>query len=123
MGIFRTTVGVQNLAPRGTVEHVPDVMVDTGSELTWLPAPILEGLGIRREKKRWFQLAGGSRVCRDAGYAFIHLQGDETPDEVVFAEPTGGALLGARSIEGLNLKVDLANKRFVSAGPFLAAVA
>jgi len=30
-------------------------------------------------------------------------------------------LLGARSLDGLNLKVDLIGKRLVSAGPMLAA--
>jgi predicted aspartyl protease len=121
MGIFRTMVGIENLTNRGTVEYVPDVMVDTGSELSWIPAPVLEGLGIPREKQRLFRLADGSKAQRDTGYAFVHVSGAETPDEVVFAEPGDSVLLGARSIEGLNLRIDLASKRLVNAGPFWAA--
>ena len=48
--------------------------------------------------------------------------GTFTTDEVVFGEPGDLVLLGARSLEGLNLKVDLVGKRLVSAGPMLAAV-
>ena len=37
--------------------------------------------------------------------------------DVVFGEPNDLALLGARSIEGMNLKLDLLAKRLVPAGP------
>jgi hypothetical protein len=32
MGIFRTTVAIENPSLRGTFREIPDVMVDTGSE-------------------------------------------------------------------------------------------
>ena len=44
-----------------------------------------------------------------------------TIDEVVFAEPGDLALLGARTLEGLNLAVDTAKKKLVAAGPLPAA--
>jgi hypothetical protein len=44
-----------------------------------------------------------------------------TIDEVVFAEPGDLALLGARSLEGLNLTVDSIRKKLVAAGPLPAA--
>ena len=47
--------------------------------------------------------------------------GVTAPDFVVFAEPTDTALLGVRSLEGLNLRVDVARKRFVDAGPIITA--
>jgi hypothetical protein len=56
-----------------------------------------------------------------AGFAIIHAGETFTTDEVVFGEPDDLVLLGARSLEGLNLKVDLVGKRLVSAGPMLAA--
>jgi len=121
MGIFRTRVGVESLTARGTVQFVDNVMVDTGSELTWLPAPLLESMGIRREKTVRFRMADGDVVTRETGYVIVHAGGAEVPDEVVFALPGDLALLGARSIEGLNFKVDLANKEFVAAGPMPAA--
>ena len=42
---------------------------------------------------------------------------------VVFAEPGDMVLLGARSLEGMNLQVDVLRKQLVPAGPILAAVA
>ena len=121
MGIFRTRVGIESHTARGTVHSVDNVMVDTGSEMTWLPAALLESMGITREKTVRFRLADGSVIIRDTGYAIVHVGGAETSDDVVFALPGDLALLGARSIEGLNFKVDLANKEFVAAGPMPAA--
>src|SRR5436190_7840419 len=37
VGIFRTTIEVQNLAMRGSRRALPETLVDTGSEYTWVP--------------------------------------------------------------------------------------
>ena len=37
MGIFRTTISVENPTRPGVMMQVENVMVDTGSEYTWLP--------------------------------------------------------------------------------------
>src|SRR5207237_1851985 len=42
--------------------------------------------------------------------------------QIVFGEPDDLVLLGARSLQGLNLKVDLAGKRLAAGGPMLAAL-
>jgi hypothetical protein len=42
-------------------------------------------------------------------------------DEIVFAEKGDLLLLGARTLEGLNLRVDSGKKKLVAAGPLLAA--
>jgi hypothetical protein len=44
-----------------------------------------------------------------------------TPNEVVFAEEGDLALLGARTLEGLNLTLNPARKKLVAAGPLPAA--
>ena len=46
-----------------------------------------------------------------------------TGDEVVFGEVSDRVLLGARSLTGLNLRVDPVSKMLVDAGPAPAAVA
>ena len=38
-------------------------------------------------------------------------------DDVVFGEPDDLVLLGARSLEGLNLRIDSVSKRLTDAGP------
>jgi predicted aspartyl protease len=124
MGIFRTTMGVENPLRPDVIEWLPEVLVDTGSELSWVPTEVLERLGVARRKQReWFQMANGEELVRSIGYVILHAGGKETIDEVVFAEPGDLTLLGARTLEGLNLRVDLRNKRLVSAGPILAAAA
>jgi hypothetical protein len=43
-------------------------------------------------------------------------------DEVVLAEKGDLALLGARTLEGLNLTVDATRRKLVAAGPFTRRV-
>lgn len=123
MGILRTDVEIENPArpgPRGTLHAV---LVDTGAELSWAPATLLESLGIERRKAVTFQQADGSLLTRWVGFAIVRAAGETTVDEVVFGEPSDQLLLGARTLEGLNLRVDLVKRRLVSAGPMEAAAA
>jgi predicted aspartyl protease len=122
MGTLRTTVGVENVSQKGGVRELPETLVDTGSELTWIPRPVLESLGIRPERRQAFRVADGRRVERDIGYAIVHAAGASTADDVVFGEENDFALLGVRSLEGLNLRLDVVRKELVDAGPMLAAV-
>lgn len=121
MEAFRTTIAIENPLRRGELRRLPDTLVDTGAELTWAPRAVLESLGITRQKVLGFRTADGRAVFRDIGYAIVHAGGTETNDEVVFAEPTDMILLGARSLEGLNLRVDPHTKQLVDAGPIVAA--
>lgn len=119
--IFRTTIRIENLSQRGQVQTLADTLVDAGSEFTWIPRGVLKSLGIKPERRRSFILAGGRQIERDIGYAIVHVGGVATADNVVFAESNDPVLLGARSLDGLNLKVDVVGKRLVDGGPILAA--
>jgi predicted aspartyl protease len=123
MGIFRTTVVIENSEHRGQAHELPDTLVDTGSEFTWVPRAILASLGITPERKQRFIVADGRTVERDVGFAIVHAGGTSVPDLVVFAEPGDFVLLGAHSLEGLNLKIDPVQKELVSAGPIITAAA
>lgn len=123
MGTFRTEIQVENPASPGARRTLQNVLVDTGAELSWIPAPILESLGIERKKVSHFRQADGTILERPTGYAVVHAGGTETIDEVVFGEPGDLVLLGSRSLEGLNVRVDPVNKTFVDAGPAPAAPA
>jgi len=120
MGTLRTIVGVQNVSQRGEIRELPETLVDTGSEFTWIPRPILEALDIRVQRRQGFLLADGRRVDRDIGYAIIHAGGAATADDVVFGEDTDFILVGVRSLEGPNLRLDVVRKQLVDAGPILA---
>jgi predicted aspartyl protease len=122
MGTFYTKCKIENVADRGKSIVLPRLLVDTGSEYTWAPALSLEKIGISREKKDvQFVMANGQQVTRSIGFAIIRLDKHFTVDEVVFAERGDLLLLGARSLEGLNLTADSRRKKLVVAGPLPAA--
>ena len=123
MGTFRINVEVENPARPGSRRALETVLVDTGAELSWFPAGILESLGIARRKVWHFRQADGTVLARSTGAAWVYAGGTETVDEVVFGEPTDLVLLGARTLEGLNLRIDPVKKILVDAGPAPAAAA
>ena len=122
MGVFYTRCKIENIVDRDRSIVMAKLLVDTGSEYTWIPAVMLEKIGIGREKKDVpFVMANGQQVTRSLGFAIIRLDKLFTVDEVVFAEKGDLALLGARTLEGLNLTVNPRRKKLVAAGPILAA--
>ena len=123
MGSFRVDVEIENPAKPGARHAVRAALVDPGSELSWIPAPVLESLGIERRKLTRFRQASGTVVERWTGPAFLYAAGTSTIDEIVFALPGDLILLGSRTLEGLNVYVDPMTKRLVDAGPAPAAVA
>ena len=124
MGTFYVRCKIENHVDRSKSIVVPKLLVDTGSDYTWIPARFLEKIGVQREKKDLpFLMANGQSVTRNVGFAIIRLDKYFTIDEVVFAEKGDLPLLGTRSLEGLNLTVDPKRKKLVAAGPLLAASA
>ena len=122
MGTFHTDCKVENHIDRSKFVRLQKVLVDTGSEYSWIPESKLEQIGVKREKKDLrFVLANGEVVTRSVGFAILRVAKNFTIDEVVFAEPGDLLLLGARTLEGLNLTVDSARKKLVAAGPLPAA--
>ena len=123
VGTFRVDVEVENPARPGERRVLPDVLVDTCAELSWFPAAILDSLGVQRRKVWHFRQADGTVLSRWTGPAFVYAAGTSATDDVVFGEPGDLVLLGARSLEGLNLRIDPVSKRLVDAGPAPAAAA
>ena len=122
MGRLHTGCKVENSVDRSKSLWIPKLLVDTGSEYTWIPTAKLEKIGIKREKKDLaFVMANGEVVTRSVGFAILRVGKAFTIDEVVFAEKGDMVLLGARTLEGLNLVVDSAKKKLVAAGPLPAA--
>ena len=122
MGTFHTGCQVANHVDRARATTVPRLLVDTGSEYTWIPAKKLEAIGVAQEKKDVrFVMANGEVITRSLGFAILRVGKAFTIDEVVFAQPGDLTLLGARTLEGLNLAVDSARKKLVAAGPLPAA--
>jgi len=123
MGTFRVDIEIENPARPGERRIVPSALVDTGAELTWVPAAVLETLGVERLKAWHFRQADGTILERWVGSARVYAGGTVATDDVVFGAPGDMVLLGARTLEGLNLKVEPREKRLVDAGPAPAACA
>jgi predicted aspartyl protease len=122
MGAFYVRCSIQNVLDRSKSAAIPKILVDTGSEYTCVPEVTLERLGIAREKKDLtFVMANGEKITRSVGFAIVKVDKHFTVDEVVFAEKGDLLLLGARSLEGLNLTADSRLKKLVAAGPLPAA--
>lgn len=122
MGLFSVGCLLENQKDRKRSVRVPKVMVDTGSELTWIDHKQLEKIGVKPEKKDiGFIMANGQAITRSIGFAVIRVGDSFTTDEIVFAQKGDLQLLGARTLEGLNLRVDSRNKKLVAAGPLVAA--
>ena len=122
MGTFRIDAEIENPARAGERRRIKALLVDTGSELTWVPSADLEALGIERARLMRFRQATGQIVERWVGFAIVHVEAIATSDDVVFAEPGDLLLLGARTLEGLNVRVDPIARQLVDAGPAPAAI-
>lgn len=122
MGAFHVNCVILNPKTPAKKVQITRLLVDTGSEFTWIPADKLSEAGITvRKRDVSFQMANGQVIMRDVGYAIIQADGFETVDEVVFAEPGDLRLLGARTLEGFGATIDAQRRRLVASGPQPAA--
>jgi predicted aspartyl protease len=122
MGHFHIDCQVINIRRSLKRVKVSNLLVDTGSEFTWVPEDLLMQAGIKVEKKDVpFQMANGQIITRSTGYAIFKTPQFETVDEVVFGQTGDLRLLGARTLEGFGALIDARHKRLVAAGPNPAA--
>jgi predicted aspartyl protease len=122
MGSFRVDVELENPARPGQRRTVTAVLVDTGAELSWIPGDVLEALSVERNNQWRFRQANGTVLERWTGIVIVSVAGRRTGDDVVFGEPGDLVLLGSRTLEGLNCRVEPVTKQLVDAGPAPAAV-
>jgi len=121
MGIFRTNIRIESLTEPHRGSDLENVMVDTGSEYNWVSASVLADVGVAPVRVERFETADGRVLERDVGFAIIPAGGRSTPTIVVFGVEADMTLLGAFGLEGLNLRVDLARRELVPAGPLPVA--
>ena len=120
MSMFKVNIVARNPKQEELATQPVEALVDTGSELTWLPGEVLQSVGITPRRKRIFATATQQKVEREVGYAILSAEGYETNDEVVFAEPGDMTLLGVRTLEGFGVMVDNVGHRFVATPTIVA---
>ena len=74
MGTFYTKCIIENHIKRKKSVSLSKILVDTGSEYTWIPGEMLHKIDVIREKKDLvFIMANGQRVTRSVGFAIIKI--------------------------------------------------
>ena len=114
MSSFKLPVRAINPKREDLISPTVEALVDTGSELTWLPEELLTTIGITPRREKLFQTAIGQRLRRSIGYAIIACDNFETNDEIVFAQPGDMTLLGVRTLEGFGVLADPIAHRLVA---------
>ena len=122
MSLFKVNVTARNPTDEARTTPSVEVLVDTGAEITWLPAEVLITAGITPRRSRVFATATHQRIEREVGYAILSAEGYETVDEVVFAQPGDMSLLGVRTLEGFGVMVDHVNHRLVATTTVVASL-
>jgi hypothetical protein len=92
MGTFHVGCKIENHLDRQRPVTVPGVLVDSGSEYTWIPAKTLEKIRAGREKKDLvFTMANGQTITRSVGFAIL-----EPGDLTLLGAHPGGIVPGSR---------------------------
>ena len=113
MSSFKVNLTAINPKDENKCTPPVEALVDTGSELSWLPRQLLLDAGITPKGKKSFSTATKEAVEREYGYAILEAEGFETINEVIFAEDSDMSLLGVHTIEGFGVMVDNIHQRFV----------
>ena len=114
MSIFKVSIVACNPKNGGQITMPIAALVNTGSELTWLPGEMLRAIGIEPQRRRTFPTSTYRTVERETGFVILQANGYETREEVVFAEPGDATLIGVRALEGFGITLDSRKDGFVA---------
>ena len=117
MGVFHCTVTVSPVI--GADSRVTEAIVDTGASYTVLPGQLLHQLGIQPKRTDIFMLADGTRHEEVVGEARVTVNGCDAVTPVVFGSEGALPLLGAVTMQELNLAVDPKGERLVPGTTYL----
>jgi 4a-hydroxytetrahydrobiopterin dehydratase len=109
VGVFRYSIeiGASMEGPFETIEAV----VDTGAFYTWVPASVLERLGLRPAEQRQFKIAEGRVIERGVAEVVVRIEGRALHTQCVFGDEGSEPLLGAFTLEGFALVPDPVGER------------
>ena len=105
MGYTHVTVEVSNLQ-KGKPAYQALFLVDTGAIVCMAPAGQLRNAGIEPEGREAYELANGTPVEYDFGFARIRFMGSETVTKIIFGPENAEPLLGVTALESVGVGVD-----------------
>jgi predicted aspartyl protease len=116
MGTLHVKFTVRNPADPGRSLQL-EGLVDTGTHFTQIPLVLLEQIGITPFESRQVQYATGVVETKPVASAEILLGDRRTPTVVLCGDPDSLILIGAFTLEGLNLGVDPLRKTLITLIP------
>lgn len=121
MGVFyQTAILANSEVPTRRVEL--KLLVDTGATWTWIPEPVLRGIGVTPTFMRRVKLADGRVVQRNAAIALITVGQETLPTVCLFGDDGSEPLLGAVTLEEFGLGVDPVGRTLIPVVGHLAAI-
>ena len=105
MGITNVKATVGNPADPGRSCEV-EFLVDSGAVYSVVDGKILHALGCKPYRRKTFYLADGTPLERRIGDAYFEYKGIGGPAPVIFGEKGDNNLLGATTLEALELVLD-----------------
>jgi len=105
LGLVYAVTEVKNITGEGETYEMP-FLVDTGATDTVIPSHELDKLGVKRVGKRNYELADGTVVSYDVGYALLNVNGEKVASNVVFGDENSEPLLGVTALESAGFIVD-----------------
>ena len=105
MGVVRVEAVVKK-SHESKKARVVSLLVDSGAVYSVVQGDILRRLGIRPHRTRKFHLADGQEIERQVGDAYFEYKGVGGAAPVLFGESGDANLLGATTLEALELVLD-----------------
>lgn len=105
MGYTHVTVSVSNLQ-RSMPAYNVSFLVDTGAIVCLAPGVELRKAGIEPEGREACELANGTPVEYEYGFARISFMGSDTVTKIIFGPDSVEPLLGVTALESVGIGVD-----------------
>ena len=112
MGLTKVTVTMSGLI-KSRRHYEADFLVDTGAVDCLVPASKLLKAGIKPEGKSVYELANGTPVEYEYGFARVSFMGAETVAQVIFGPEGAEPILGVVALENTGIGVDPRTKRLL----------
>ena len=109
MGFVYASTEVRNIYGGEEKYHMP-FLVDTGATDSIIPGNELDKIGVKREFKRIYELADGSQIEFDVGYAKLFINGEQTLGPVIFGKDESEPLIGVTALESIGFIIDPVRK-------------
>ncbi len=105
MGITSVAVTMKKTHDAKASREV-DFLVDSGAVYSVVSSTVLKALGCKPYRSRSFFLADGTKVTRQIGDAYFEYKGVGGAAPVIFGQKGDRNLLGATTLEALELVLD-----------------